>query len=717
MTSRRGLIFLLLVASACVPKTPPATPVAVAPPAPVIAAASWEEHVAWMMRLEDRRILRDPNPPPQVEVRPASATAPALMSAPAPADLVPLLTDREPRVRHRAALAIGRAGLAEGVAPLMRVLSDEDVDVREMAAFALGLIADASARGALLAALKDPEPVVQGRAAEALGKIADRNDAEAVASMVQAHLKTGALKGIASDDLSYPIAPAVEAVRLGLYALVRLGSYDALASCVLDGDGRPVSTWWPVAYALQRIADPRAVPALQMLAEVEGRYTASFAVRGLGASKVPAGLDAVRRMVETRRGDPAVMVQAVRALAAAGDARSTALAAGLVAQAGLDPALRIEAMTTYAALAGAEESERLVDLSSDRTPAIRAAALRALARVDPDTFLVTLSGLDPDREWTVRAAVATAVGTLPPEQGQRLLATLLADADVRVVTAAMAALAGSKAPGAEAALVAKLGTEDFAIRANAARLLGEIKAVGATQAVVQAYRRAATDETYVARAAALAALRALDGGAAKPLLTEALADRDWAMRVRASQLLAELGERVPPDAIRPAPTRRPVDSQDWTALASPMFSPHAMIETDKGTVEIELAVLDAPLTVDNFIALARRGFFNGLALHRVVHDFVVQVGDPRGDGEGGPGYSIRDEINERPYLRGTVGMALDWNDTGGSQFFITHSPQPHLDGRYTVFGHVVAGMEVVDALREWDVVRRVSVWDGVTQSP
>ena len=83
----------------------------------------------------------------------------------------------------------------------------------------------------------------------------------------------------------------------------------------------------------------------------------------------------------------------------------------------------------------------------------------------------------------------------------------------------------------------------------------------------------------------------------------------------------------------------------------------------------------------------------------MVPDFVVQAGDPRGDGEGGPGYTIRDEINERPYLRGTVGMALDWADTGGSQFFITHSPQPHLDARYTVFGRVIAGMDVVDRIR------------------
>jgi cyclophilin family peptidyl-prolyl cis-trans isomerase len=92
----------------------------------------------------------------------------------------------------------------------------------------------------------------------------------------------------------------------------------------------------------------------------------------------------------------------------------------------------------------------------------------------------------------------------------------------------------------------------------------------------------------------------------------------------------------------------------------------------------------------------------------------VQDGDPRGDGEGGPGHSIRDELNERPYLRGTVGMALDWRDTGGSQFFITHSPSPHLDARYTVFGRVVNGMEIVDRIRVGDVIQRVRVWDGKT---
>jgi cyclophilin family peptidyl-prolyl cis-trans isomerase len=138
----------------------------------------------------------------------------------------------------------------------------------------------------------------------------------------------------------------------------------------------------------------------------------------------------------------------------------------------------------------------------------------------------------------------------------------------------------------------------------------------------------------------------------------------------------------------------------------------ATVTTDRGVMVIDLDPALAPNTVNNFVALARQGYYDGLTFHRVVPDFVIQGGDPRGDGEGGPGYTIRDELNERPYLRGTVGMALDWKDTGGSQFFITHSPQPHLDARYTVFGQVVAGMAVVDQLEPWDVIQSVRVWDG-----
>jgi cyclophilin family peptidyl-prolyl cis-trans isomerase len=136
----------------------------------------------------------------------------------------------------------------------------------------------------------------------------------------------------------------------------------------------------------------------------------------------------------------------------------------------------------------------------------------------------------------------------------------------------------------------------------------------------------------------------------------------------------------------------------------------AVLTTEKGAFTIDLAPEDAPLTVDNFIKLARSGYFDGLSVHRVVPNFVMQDGDPRGDGNGGPGWSIRCEINLLAYERGAVGMALSGKDTGGSQWFATHSPQPHLDGGYTVFGRVnEADMKTVDRIVRGDRILSVKI--------
>ncbi len=135
----------------------------------------------------------------------------------------------------------------------------------------------------------------------------------------------------------------------------------------------------------------------------------------------------------------------------------------------------------------------------------------------------------------------------------------------------------------------------------------------------------------------------------------------------------------------------------------------AVLRTERGDIEIELRPEDAPSTVARFVRLAEGGFFDGLSFHRVVPAFVVQGGDPRGDGYGGPGWTQRCEDNRLPYVRGTVGMALAGRDTGGSQFFIAHSAQPHLDGRYTAFGKVLTGLDVLDALQAGDVIRKVEV--------
>ena len=255
--------------------------------------------------------------------------------------------------------------------------------------------------------------------------------------------------------------------------------------------------------------------------------------------------------------------------------------------------------------------------------------------------------------------------------------------------------------------------EDPVIGAAAARL-GELKPPNVAAALAEAYKLGQRDVTYVARGSRAVRARGLrrrrghadaDDGPGRQGLGGPRARGDAAEAVRSGDRCRHPHPARANVATRRISTRRP-------AWSIPPVSTQVYIETDRGTIQIELAVLDAPLTVENFVALARKGFFDGVTFHRVVADFVVQSGDPRGDGEGGPGYTIRDELNQRPYLRGAVGMALDWADTGGSQFFITHSPQPHLDARYTVFGRVISGMEIVDQIQPWDVIRRVIVWDG-----
>ena len=688
-------------------------PVSSSSPEPRVV--TWEDKLPWMMRLEDQRVLRDPNPAPPVVLLPATSTQPAILAPAAPSDLILLLDDGEARVRWRAALALGRVGLPEAVEPLIRLLGDDEPDVRVATAFALGLIGSSDAREALLTSLGDADPEVQGRAAQALGMIGDPVDATAVSEMVQAHVWAGALNGLDPDEMGFPLAPAVEAARLGMYALARLGSFDGLAAAVLAAGGQPYSGWWPVASAFQQLGDGRGAPALLSLLNTPGRYTASFAARGLGALKEQAAVGPLRQIVEQQTAHEALVIQAIRALSAIGDVASVPVLVDIVLDADASEMLRQEAMMAMSPLATADSLDLLLDLLSDPSPPIRSAAFRTLARVAPDSFLAALSGLDPDPEWAVRAAEADALAALPQARGEARLRVLLGDDDPRVVSAVLAAQVASKVAGTEAVLLERLGSDDFGARGAAARGLAALGAIASVPALVQAYSVAQDDTTYVARAAILSALAELDPTAARPLLEDGLGDRDWAIRVRAAELLRSGGLDVDDGAIRPAPAGRAISDREWFSLVSPRFSPHVYIETDRGAIEFELAIVDAPLTVANFMTLARSGFYDGVAIHRVVPDFVVQAGDPRGDGEGGPGYTIRDEINMRPYLRGTVGMALDWPDTGGSQFFITHSPQPHLDGRYTVFGHVVAGMDVVDALVPGDVIRQVRIWDGETE--
>jgi len=255
------------------------------------------------------------------------------------------------------------------------------------------------------------------------------------------------------------------------------------------------------------------------------------------------------------------------------------------------------------------------------------------------------------------------------------------------------------------------GYNDVFVRATAAELLGEQPpSKENTEALNTALSQALKFDNHD-NDAALAILEALakqKTNEANDAIKTALNSSDHLIRRKAVALLKANGAGDFSDRIGTVKTRN--TEVDYRRAVS-RIGKHvtATVMTSKGSFTIEFLPEDAPLTVDNFVQLARKGFFNGQTIPRVVPDFVVQAGDPRGDTNGGPGYQIRCEINEVPYDRAAVGMALSGKDTGGSQWFVTHSPQPHLDGGYTVFGHVTKGMDVVDNISRGDTIRRVVV--------
>ncbi|MFA9454022.1 MAG: peptidylprolyl isomerase [Candidatus Aminicenantaceae bacterium] len=158
-----------------------------------------------------------------------------------------------------------------------------------------------------------------------------------------------------------------------------------------------------------------------------------------------------------------------------------------------------------------------------------------------------------------------------------------------------------------------------------------------------------------------------------------------------------------------------MSDKQWTAPPEMQIDTNktykVAIETNKGKMELELYPEHAPKTVNNFVFLAREGYYDGVSFHRVISDFMIQGGDPTGTGRGGPGYKFEDELTGNPlkHERCVISMANAGPHTNGSQFFITHSPQPHLDGNHTVFGRIVTGLDIVDAIEQGDTMVKLTI--------
>ncbi|MDX6446068.1 MAG: hypothetical protein QOH71_3142 [Blastocatellia bacterium] len=316
---------------------------------------------------------------------------------------------------------------------------------------------------------------------------------------------------------------------------------------------------------------------------------------------------------------------------------------------------------------------------------------------------------DPSRVNDVRSmaevSLASWLCVFPESRTQKCLETLLLRQPET-----LRAYAAFKPNNLADVLRAQLRASDVILRATAADLLNDQPPSDAnTQALIAALPRALRDrELNDAALSVLDALGKQKSATANGAIKTALDSEDHLVRRRAVALLKTNG--VGDFASRLGTVKTRNTQPDYLrAIARIVKTVTATVVTSKGSFTIEFLPEAAPLTVDNYIQLARRGYFNGQTIPRVVPNFVVQAGDPRGDQNGGPGYQIRCEVNEAPFERGAVGMALSGKDTGGSQWFVTHSPQPHLDGGYTVFGRVVRGMDVIDNIARGDTIRRVIV--------
>jgi len=262
---------------------------------------------------------------------------------------------------------------------------------------------------------------------------------------------------------------------------------------------------------------------------------------------------------------------------------------------------------------------------------------------------------------------------------------------------------------ARSCFIRGLVSSDMAVIATAASALAEslLADSASVQDLIAALRRLESTGNIEPMTAIIQSLGALKAESATSMLTHLLESHDFAVAKEAAAALEAIsGISYKHKLVQPAKPEH--TNFDWALLDWVRKHPSVDVKTIRGSFTIQMLPDKAPFTCVSFAELIRKGFFTGLTFHRVVPNFVIQGGDPHGDGWGGPGYAIRSEFGFEHYDRGTVGVASSGKDTEGSQFFVTHSSQPHLDGRYTIFGKVTSGMDIVDAIEVGDKIEQMS---------
>ena len=659
-------------------------------------------------------------------------------------DLQTLLADKNADVRRRAALAAGRIGDERAVPNLISLLQkDGDLSVRAMAAFALGEVESAGAADALVAvlSLNQREPAeIRARAVEALGKIAaalpksEETRARSLKEAIFSTLQFEALRRSAPDD---------EVIRLGLTAALRARLEDGkVVSRFLGYANSRLRADAANTLARLKLSDGNEELRKLLAADPEPIVRAN-AARVLGATEDKAAYDVLLGSM-TKDADIRVRVSAIRALGSLKDQRAAApllkrgealyevyrarKAKRIVRPTEVNEILEI--VTVLGRLLADTRDDKTVAwlrLLGRKAPEVNI----AFARIAPAVYLedtpepvvpleTGYAGSGQAQGWGELAAhpnaLTKAQAGLALRQGVCMPAVDGPECERAEKTAVpdfLRAYAKFKPNDLDAVIRKQLADADVVIRATAAELLGDLPPNEANErALLEALPVALKDrDLNNAVLAVLDALGKQKSTAANDAIKISLGNPDHLIRRKAVALLKANGVGDFSERIGTVQTLNTTADYE-RALSRPGKLVRATVSTSKGLFVIEFLPEAAPLTVDNFVMLARKGYFDGQTVPRVVPNFVIQTGDPRGDQNGGPGYSIRCEINEATYDRGAVGMALSGKDTGGSQWFVTHSPQPHLDGGYTVFGHVISGMDVVDRIVRGDTIRSIVISEG-----
>ena len=627
-----------------------------------------------------------------------------------PAPLREALSHANPAVRRQGTLAAGRTGDSAAIALLLPVLNDSVPVVQAATAFALGLLKDARAIPALLqtirAAASSDQGAPQLEAVTAIAKTGGDEGARALTDIIAA---------------GSPAAPS-PVVNAALLESWRLGTRAPIAQLVRFTDATDAATRWRALYALARLrAKEGAAPLTRGLSDPDPQIR-TVAARGINRALVDsARLDSrdaiagLSRLLDDR--DEHIRVNALRALASFRDSSLARTVVPLAAD--RDIGVAVQAETTLGVLRGSAALAALRPRLTSSVFALRRQAIIALAQADSAAGLAAAGAVSGDAEWRWRSVAAEAFGAA---HARDRLETQLADADGRVVAQALQALLRI-VPASDSTLDARaralLTHADPGVRSVAADLLARHPNVDDVDLLVAAYRRAEGDPFNDARLSAVSALGAIAASSsagrfrvATQFVSATPRPADYLVRRLAADTLPDTRDAWGP--VLPIATGRTIAdyreiARRWLAPALAGTNPHVFLETDRGRLDIELLPAEAPVTVAAFLGLVDRRFFDGTRWHRVVPNFVVQDGDPRGDGWGGPGagFVLRDEINPVRYDVGTVGMALSGPNTGGSQYFITHSAQPHLDGIYTIFGRVIGGAAVLDAIGMGDRIRSI----------